>query len=580
MKKLLSILFFIFVTQVSYGQTFTQTFVDRCTGEVQVVTANFQTGSAVVSFYNKVRVFTYQEYVNGTLQSWLIETYNWWNTLSPCSTTTTQATQAQQTANQAQQQANQAQNAANNASSSANSAASTANNTTNATNQTNTTNTGSTNTSGSTSNGNTSSGSTSNGGSSDSGSTSSNSTGGDSSNTNNTEGNNNDTSNGNDNSSNEGSSGGDNTEGNNNDSSGSSDSDSNDSSGGNNEGESEGGGESSEEGSDGGSEDSETESTSEESSEEEVNEESKEEENKEEESKEEESEEESSEEESEEDSEESDEESSEETEEEGEKKKMLPIQLRADAMAMQTPLGMYNAVMNIGASQSSIFGDVSYNANVMIWDNLKQISILASRAKINIVTPNITNINHDTHKHYANGKSVNSSDSQTPPQPYVSHITSFSLGYANNYGYSTISTSYSAMKPFKSGLVVGGVLSASTSFVSYPIKESGLMISYNLLATKPFKIGSRITYSPTLIWSQTPYIGKPSWPNTNAFVFGIDMNNELRGTEIDGMVILSNSFTIQLTRRFSFNAGWTLVNSTNPEFPMINSFMIGAKLPF
>jgi hypothetical protein len=75
-------------------------------------------------------------------------------------------------------------------------------------------------------------------------------------------------------------------------------------------------------------------------------------------------------------------------------------------------------------------------------------------------------------------------------------------------------------------------------------------------------------------------MGKPTWPNTNAFVFGIDLNNELRGQQISGMGILANSFTIQLTRRFSFNAGWTIVKSTDSNFPMINSFMIGAKLPF
>ena len=61
MKKLLSILLFVFVTNLSYGQTFTQTFVDRCTGEVQVVTANFATGSAIVAFYNEAKLFTYQQ---------------------------------------------------------------------------------------------------------------------------------------------------------------------------------------------------------------------------------------------------------------------------------------------------------------------------------------------------------------------------------------------------------------------------------------------------------------------------------------------------------------------------------------
>jgi hypothetical protein len=40
----------------------------------------------VVSFYNKSRAFTYQEFQNGTLQAWLEETWLWWQALSPCST--------------------------------------------------------------------------------------------------------------------------------------------------------------------------------------------------------------------------------------------------------------------------------------------------------------------------------------------------------------------------------------------------------------------------------------------------------------------------------------------------------------
>lgn len=510
MKKVLSILFFLFITQFASAQIFTQTFVDRCTNEVKIVTANFTQGSATVAFYSRVRTFTYQQFVSGELQAWLMETYNWWSNLSPCSTTTTQATQAQQQAQQAQQQAQQASTAANNATSSASSAASTANQAAQNTNSTGGTTNGTNNTSNQNSNTNNSSSNSGEGSSNSSGNTESGTSG--------------ETGSGEQKGGEEGSGGteSENTEG------------------------------------------SETESKSEESKEE-VKEESKEEkkEEKEEESKE----------------EKKDEESKEE-EDKKEKKKMMPIQLRADAMSMQTPFGNYNAVLNMGLSQSSIFGDVSYNANVMVWDNLKQISILGARSKVHMVIPSLTTLEHQTHKHYGDNGDVTTKDPITPPQPYVSHITAFSLGYTNNYGYSTISTSYSGMKPFKNGLVVGAILSASTTFVSYPIKEQGLMLSYNLLATKPFQIGNRITYSPAVIWSQTPYMGKPSWPNKNAFVFGLDMNNELRGQTIDGMVILSNSFTIQLTRRFSFNTGWTLVKSTNPEFPMINSFMIGAKLPF
>ena len=520
------------IANFSYGQVFTQTFVDRCTNQVQIVTANFQTGSATVAFYNKVRTFTYQEFVSGALQAWLNETYTWYNALSPCSTATTQATQAQQQAQQAQQQATQASQAASNATSSASSAASTAN-----TANTATTGNSSTQTTGGTTNettGNTNTSTDNTGTSNSSGST-------------------------------EGGTSGETSSG--------------EQSGGE-----EGSGGTESEGSGGSEEETKTEESSEEVKEE-TKEETKEEEKKEEkeETKEEEKEEEKKEEDSEEKDEEEkkEEESKEEEKEEEEKKekKMMPIQLKADMMTMQTPLGPYNAVMNIGASQSSIFGDVSYNANLMIWDNLNQVSIMGARSKVHMVTPTYSTLNHDTHQHYGGERVATSSDPQTPPQPYVSHISASTIGYSNNFGYSTILLSQSYMKPFQNGLVIGGGVSWSTTFVSKPI-EDNMMISYNLLATKSFQITDRILYSPALIWTQTPYMGKPTWPNTNAFVFGIDLNNELRGQQISGMGILANSFTIQLTRRFSFNAGWTIVKSTDSNFPMINSFMIGAKLPF
>jgi len=56
--------------------------------------------------------------------------------------------------------------------------------------------------------------------------------------------------------------------------------------------------------------------------------------------------------------------------------------------------------------------------------------------------------------------------------------------------------------------------------------------------------------------------------------------NDLKGTKIGGMGILANSFTLRLTRRFTVNAGWTLIKGTDKNMPLMNSFMIGSKLPF
>jgi hypothetical protein len=107
------------------------------------------------------------------------------------------------------------------------------------------------------------------------------------------------------------------------------------------------------------------------------------------------------------------------------------------------------------------------------------------------------------------------------------------------------------------------------------------LIGYNVLYTNMVNVTPRIQYAPALIWTQTPYsskIGYTSSPNTFGETF--NLRNELSGTKIGGIVILSNSFTIRLTRRFTFNTGWTVIKFTDPLIPIINSFMIGAKLPF
>ena len=89
MRKLFYILtFFWGFSLVGQTQTITNVYVDRCTNESKVVTANFVNGSATVAFYNRVKTFTWAEYTNGTLKAWLDETYAWWANLSPCSTNT------------------------------------------------------------------------------------------------------------------------------------------------------------------------------------------------------------------------------------------------------------------------------------------------------------------------------------------------------------------------------------------------------------------------------------------------------------------------------------------------------------
>ena len=476
-KKLILFLGFFIWGVSAKGQIFTQTFIDRCTGETKIVTANFTNGPTPVAFYNRVRVFTPQEAINGTLQQWLQETYAWWNALSPCSTTTTQTQQAQQTAQQAQQAAQTAASAASTIVVPTTPPPVTPPPTTPPP------------ASGTTTSPPPSSGSTSTGGtsSSSSSSNSSSSSGGSSS----------------------------------------------------SEGSSNSGGSTSETK----SEETKTETKTEEPKKEETKTEEKKEETKseekKEESKEESKEEEKSEEESKEEEKSEEEKKEDKKKEKDEKKKqraLLPIQLKADLMAMQNPLGGYNAAMSFSASQSSIFGDVSYGANLMVFDNLKQATLGLNKSKIYM---------DDTYT--------------------VNWIESIGLNYGNNFGTQSIGGNFMRLKPMGKYGVAGFGVNYTYMFgglVSKPMASMG----YNLLYTNSFvKDEGRLTYAPAFIVSQTP------------ISFTLDKNSNVSK---DAMFILSNSFTYSITKKFTVNFGYTAIKSTNPLIPLISSFMIGSKLPF
>ena len=90
-------------------------------------------------------------------------------------------------------------------------------------------------------------------------------------------------------------------------------------------------------------------------------------------------------------------------------------------------------------------------------------------------------------------------------------------------------------------------------------------MGYNLLYTNSFKITDRLTYSPAFIIAENP------------LTYTSVENSVLKSD--DTMFILSNSFTLRLTKRFTVNFGYTGIKSTNVFLPLINSFMIGSKIP-
>jgi hypothetical protein len=225
---------------------------------------------------------------------------------------------------------------------------------------------------------------------------------------------------------------------------------------------------------------------------------------------------------------------------------MMPIQLKADLMGQQSLLGTYNSVLNFGASQSSIFGDVNYGANLMVWDNLKQVGLSLNQAKVTL------NDNYE-----------------------AKWVDATSVSYMRNYKMNAISVSLSRMKPMGRWGTVGIGINYAGLFGKDNFGEKMpkmYSLGWNVLYTNMVKISDRILYTPAIIGAQNPLSYTQRLPEV--------VNNPFSTVSKDFIGILSNSFTVQLTRRFSFNVGWTMIYSTNEFVPIMNAFMIGSKLPF
>ena len=559
MKKLLLVLFFTAMGMFKgQSQALVQTYIDRCTGQVSVFSVSMG-GNTIVAFYNRSRSFTSQDFQNGTLQSWLEETYLWWTSLSPCSTTTTGAQATQQTTQQTTQQA------ANAAASAASQAATTPTpnvptttppttttaptTTTPDTSSANTTTPDTTSTGANTSSpGNSSTGT--------SGSTDS--TGSSQSNTSNTES----------------TSTAETTSTETTNESTSSETQDTESGTSGDEGGTEESTEvestteeSTEETTTEESTEETTEESTEESTEEESTEESTEEESTEEESKEE-SDEETEDKESEEDTEEeSDEEESksdedEETEEEDteeesndkdkkkdkkkkkKKRSLAPPIVTANAMSQQLPTGEFQQAVTLGVSRSSLMGTETYGLNAMVYDNLQQYMLSASFSKVHI-----------------------------NKEGRVNRVYSASLGgmkmYSTYMGMMNHSVTFLGKKGSVAGIAFGTSITTNEvdiidGFISFDNQLLGLSLTG--FYTKSIQVTDKLSISPMLAVS-SPFMM-------------FDMLEHTTMWNSDLMIIGGSSFSYKLTQRFGLNLGANVIESTAENFPTMVAFTIGGRISF
>ena len=589
MKRLL---FLIVITAMGmfkgHSQALVQTYTDRCTGQVSVFAVPID-GQTVVAFYNRSRTFTAQDFQNGTLQSWLEETYLWWSSISPCSSTTTGAQATQQTTQQTTQQATQAatnaaQQAATTTSAPTTSIPVPTTPTTNApstptspppppeTSQAPITDTSTANPTASTESqptGGTDNANTGNGSTASTGSEAGDTTTQQDSTTNETPSSETSASTEETTSSNSSESTDSTETQNETESTSDSASEGNQEETGNDTGDSDDGQSNQEETESENVEESSEETSSEESSEETSNEETDE--STDEETTEESSEEDSTEEESdqstEEDSEEetdkeeseseeseeseeedSNEESDNETKEKDEKKKkkkraLSPPIVMANMLNQQGPDGTYTQSAMFGISQSSLLGTETYGLNAMVYSNLQQFMLTANYSKVHI-----------------------------NKEGRVNRVYSGSVGMMKMFTTYMVMMNHSMVWMGKKGTVAGLALGTNITSVELDVRKGLIYYDNQILGTsltgfvtKPLNF-SRLTISPMLAIS-SPFYNFDLYKHTHTF-------------NPDIMIIGGANFTYKLTQRFGINIGINLIEATTPEFPTLKTFTIGGRLSF
>lgn len=256
------------------------------------------------------------------------------------------------------------------------------------------------------------------------------------------------------------------------------------------------------------------------------------------------------------------EESEEEVEDTGKKKKQkkrkyAPPLISANVSAMQMVDGAFNSVTSASMTKYSFTGVESYNVGLMMWSNLKQYNLSASKSKtfFNYDRDVPIYIRDEDGKKYQFGsyKDIGSIHKvQTLSANFSSIYSSKVLTFGINDVF--ISNKEGFWKGFTGGVAGNmSLIKAADDFLATP--------SIFFFGTKPF-VSRRFTTSPLLGLSFNPIL------------YSADNGLKLNG---NFNYVVGSNFDFQLTKRFRANIGFNTIGSTQKNIPMTYSVTIGAK---
>jgi hypothetical protein len=225
--------------------------------------------------------------------------------------------------------------------------------------------------------------------------------------------------------------------------------------------------------------------------------------------------------------------------EEKKKQKMVvsnPMLISSDLSTIQTAEGRWLQSATIGISRSSMAGDKSYSANVVVMSDLRTLILTAGYTKME----------------FSNGK-LNAIHS------YSTSFASLNGNYMNLIGYTWI-------KPTQKK----GVFGYNVGMLNLLLKNSDNGYEYNQSTstvafwTKPYQYSKKLTLSPQLFIMFSPI----NW-NT---VTGISTVNRSIG------FLIGSSFDYKISKRFGFSINYKLSGNTLSTSPFLSNILIGNRM--
>lgn len=210
-----------------------------------------------------------------------------------------------------------------------------------------------------------------------------------------------------------------------------------------------------------------------------------------------------------------------------------PIIISSDLTSAQNLDKSFTGIINIGMSQSSLTGMKSWAVTSMTWFNLKQFAINGRYSSI---------------KFSKNGN--------------LKYVSNYNLTAVYSYGNLISFLGYSGILNAGKYGIAGFNISGAYTLITEDEKKF-LSPTVTAFYTKPI-IKERFTISPEIYVISTPVI--------------YSSVDKVTQTDRTFSFFIGTGFVYQLTKRFNFNFNYKLNTSTDPTYPILNFFLIGAKV--